>query len=191
MACARNVDIVITRQCLTLQKHCASIQALTRRAHACVCIYIYIYTCVCAGARACVSYVCVCMYMCVYARVWCPLSFDRYVMHKYFMTWATGARVPVRTLDHRIFWLCHLSREKKKKKKILWKERNRLEISISGDHKSRATILEEMDDKNLDDIPIEDKKQDVACKKKKENRFLPVRRIIFVMERGTVSWRIE
>ena len=156
----------------------------------CVYIYIYIYTCVCAGARACVSYVCVCMYMCVYARVWCPLSFDRYVMHKYFMTWATGARVPVRTLDHRIFWLCHLSREKKKKKKFSGKKGigSKFPFREITNHARlywrRWTI-------KIWTIPIEDKKQDVACKKKKENRFLPVRRIIFVMERGTVSWRIE
>lgn len=116
MACARDVDIVITRQCLTLQKHCASIQALTRRARA-MCVYICVYM------RLCLAYVCVCTYMCVcicmYARAWCPLSFDRYVMHKYFMTWATGARVRVRTLDHRIFSLRHLSKKRKKKKNSL------------------------------------------------------------------------
>lgn len=148
MACARNVDIVITRQCLTLQKHCASIQALTRRAHAYVCVYIYMY--VCAGARACVSYVCarVCTWMCMYARVWCPLSFDRYVMHKYFMTWATGARVPVPwTIAYFDSVTC-----RKKKKKFSGKKFSARNFHLGKNQRVYTRDHGEMDDKNLDDF---------------------------------------
>lgn len=72
MACARNVDIVITRQCLNPTKalciYTGAYAPCTR-----MCVYIYIYTRVCVRAHALVSRTCVCvcmyMYVCVCARV--------------------------------------------------------------------------------------------------------------------------
>lgn len=113
-------------------------------------IYIYIHVCVCGRTRLCLVCVCVYVHVCVCARV--VSSFirslrDAQVFHDvgYWCSCTCSYLGPSHILT------LSLVERKKKKKKILWKERNRLEISISGDHKSRATILEEMDDKNLDD----------------------------------------
>lgn len=118
----------------------------------CVYIYIYIHVCVCGRTRLCLVRVCVCMYMyvCVCARV--VSSFIRSLRDaQVFHDVGYWCSCTCSYLGSSHILTLSLVERKKKKKKILWKERNRLEISISGDHKSRATILEEMDDKNLDD----------------------------------------
>ena len=153
----------------------------------CVCVYIYIYihVCVCGRTRLCLVCVCVYVHVCVCARV--VSSFirslrDAQVFHDvgYWCSCTCSYLGPSHILT------LSLVERKKKKKKFSGKKGigSKFPFREITNHARlywrRWTI-------KIWTIPIEDKKQDVACKKKKENRFLPVRRIIFVMERGTVS----
>lgn len=56
-----------------------------------------------------------CVSMCAAVCVVCPLSFDRYVMHRYFITWLLVLVYLFRTFDHRIFRLVTSSRNLERK----------------------------------------------------------------------------